>query len=92
MQFKYLMTLKYFAEDPKTTKFEEFFTMWNTFIQSFGDVKSELKQKKQQKIEERKAKEIESLKTAKPPNRQIHKRVSNYIPATYEEASEGIFL
>jgi len=96
MKNEYLMTIKYFAEDPKTTKFEEFFTMWNTFIQSFSDVKTEVKQKKQREIEERKAKESELIKTAKaaqvPPNRQLHKRVSNYIPATYsEESNEADF-
>lgn len=89
-----MLTLKYFAEDPKTTKFEEFFTMWNTFIQSFSDIKTEIKQKKQREIEDRKAKETETLNKAKalPQNKQIHKRFSNHITQTCDENNEGIYI
>lgn len=49
--------MKYFGEDTTRTKFEEFFTIWHTFLQTFNEVKNELKAKKQREIDEKKLKE-----------------------------------
>lgn len=46
MKNNYFQVLAYFAEDSSKIKFEEFFTMWSTFLHTFNEVKVELKNKK----------------------------------------------
>ena len=56
--------LKYFGEEEGKSKLEEFFLIWHGFLQSFTDIKIEIKQKKQREIDEKKHKE-ESLTSNK---------------------------
>lgn len=66
MFVKYSKTLKYFGEDEKRTKFEEFFATWSTFLQSFGDIRLDLQSRKAQlKEKTRKQKEAEEFKNVR---------------------------
>jgi hypothetical protein len=56
--------LKYFGEEEGKSKLEEFFLIWHGFLQSFNDIKTELKLKKQRELDEKKHKE-EALTSTK---------------------------
>jgi hypothetical protein len=63
---KYLKTIKYFGEDENKIKFEDFFTMWHLFLQSYSEIKTELKMRKQRELEEeKKIKDLETIPKAK---------------------------
>ena len=49
--------LKYFGEEEGKSKLEEFFATWQGFLQSFNEVKTEIKVKKQRELDEKKHKE-----------------------------------
>ena len=49
--------LKYFGEEEGKAKLEEFFSIWNAFLQLFNETKAEIKAKKQRELGEKKLKE-----------------------------------
>ena len=58
--------MKYFGEDEKRIKFEDFFAAWSTFLQSFGDIRLDLQSRKAQLEEKtRKQKEAEEFKNVR---------------------------
>ena len=48
MFFKYSKTLDYFGEDEKKIQFDEFFSIWESFIEEFKKIKITILAKKQQ--------------------------------------------
>jgi hypothetical protein len=49
--------MKYFGEDESKHKLEEFFSIWNIFLQSFNEIKTEIKIKKQRELDDKKHRE-----------------------------------
>lgn len=61
INLKYFKTLRYFGEDQSRIKFEDFFSMWSTFLISFNETKFDLKVRKRRSEEEFQRKQKEEL-------------------------------
>jgi hypothetical protein len=91
---KYTKTLKYFGEDQEKTKFEDFFTIWSTFLIAFNETRFELKVKKDRLAESlKRQKDLESLNSAlklRPKSIQLQQIQSTYPNRTNKIEKYGI--
>ena len=45
--------MRYFGEDQRRTKFEDFFSIWSTFAHSISDTRTDLKKRSEEELQKR---------------------------------------